>query len=51
MGRPASPTEKARASPRILARQPMTARPVKPNGQNRPARGPYHLLKHITTRA
>jgi len=47
MGRPASPAEKVWARPRIAARQPMPARPVKPvgplgqpAGQNGPARGP-----------
>ena len=51
-GRPASPSVNTWAGSRNSARQPETARPVKPAGpsgqpagQNRPARGPYHLIK------
>jgi len=58
MNRPASPTEKAWARPRISIRQPMTARPVKPagpsgqpTGQNGPAHGPYKLMNKKKTRA
>jgi len=50
--RPASPSVNTWARSRNSARQPETARPVKPAGpsgqlagQNGPARGPYHLIK------
>ena len=51
-GRPASPSVNTWAGSKNSARQPETARPVKPAGplgqpagQNGPARGPYHLIK------